>query len=82
MLPAPFLHGLEDLFRIVYGDVWTLCHNLQPIVCDYTGDLKDEMLFSIQTGHFQIYPNEFTRQLGPQVAQFGILEYWNFGRLG
>ena len=79
MLPAPFLHGLEDLLRIVYGDIWTLCHDLQPVVCDNTGDLKDEVLFSIQTGHFQIYPNEFTRQVNASQRKQGPCPYRSNG---
>jgi hypothetical protein len=49
---GPLIHGHEDPFRMVYGDVGSLSHRSQIAICDHGGYLQNDMRFWIDARHF------------------------------
>ena len=64
LTPVPVVHGRECLVRLMNGDHRSLIQNLQVLVGDDRGDLDDVVGVGLQTGHFQIYPDQSGRVAG------------------
>ena len=55
---TPFIHLLQQAVGLMNGNHRPLCHDIQLGVGDDAGHLDNAFLLGIQTGHFQVNPDQ------------------------
>ena len=52
------VHLGHDFFRLMNDEIRALCHDVEIIVCDESGDFDNDMTGFIKAGHLKIHPDQ------------------------
>ncbi len=66
----PFIHTRQNSVRLMNRNDWAFCQNIQVAVSDNCGNFDNIVVIGIETGHFQVNPDQVMFAFGHGLRLF------------